>query len=350
MKRRVVLGVGVASVVVAGAVSTRSAVDRAASSVSTSPAGHRGASVLAEDFGSPLTSWRRPWTDLPGSSSADAPSLLVVSLPMRRRVTPEERSALVDWLERGNAVVILGDGNIDSLPAWMARQPFEWTMERLPRPSLAHPADWWTPVVLPPADPRSPAATLPRVEGHFASSPADTLVFGTNDGPAVRQRGFGSGTLWFVDGPLLSNRWLARSEAHTAWWAARVGGASQVYFDDYHQGLVAPSAIVETSPWPTRALYAHSALVWLVGAWMLGRPFGRTPSPVSAPRSAIGDELRAIARVHAHHGHAEGALRQLRACAGELVDDPPDPGAPAEVRLLHVARQVAELQACGRLD
>lgn len=319
-----------------------------ATTISTAPGGLHGAWLLARDATTPAHDHRTPWSSLP-TEPTDRPQLLVVQLPLARRTSPEDRAALISWLEAGHHVVLQTTGARSDLPSWLSRPPLRLRLEAMPVQEDAALASWWSPVDVPSTE-DGPAARLPSLDARFVGASEDVVHFAADGGPAVRSRHLAGGTVHLIDGPLLSNRWLSRSTAHTAWWTRRLAESGGVWFDDHHQGLVAIDDITEaTNPWPVRALFLHLLVAWLVGVWSVARPFGTRPALPLPPRSAVSTQLRALARLHAHHGHARGAIDQLRASAHGPGPVPDAPAIASDDTLLSLARAIARLQERGRL-
>lgn len=349
MRRTTLIGVVVGILLIAGlAVDQLAPESTRATSIATDPGGLRGAALLAEDAGVPVESLRKPWTALPEDSPGRG--VLVVTLPLAQSVTPLEQGELADWLAAGNSVVLLSSGERTDLPGWMTQAPFYWTMGAVEEPELAGPSDWWTIQALH-AEGGGPAAALPRATHVFLPHDDDIVAFSAADGPAVRRRAHLGGEVWLVDGPLLHNRWLPRSPAHAEWWQDRLARADRVWFDDVHQGLVDLDAVDATgSTWSARALFLHLCGLWLMGVWAVARPFGTRTSPPPPPRSSVARELDDLARIHAHHKHAAGAIAQLHASADGPGPLPPSPDTPSDHTLLDTAQAIARLQARGRLS
>jgi len=318
----------------------------AATSVGTTPAGLRGAALLAEHHGNTVASWRRPLTELmDAADAADGPSVLVVTLPLVRRLDADDGAALGEWLAAGHSLVLQTDGQtlhslqVGDLDTSGLEMSFRQVPER--RGTIAErvaPAVWTF------TEEGGGAIAVSAPDLVTADHAGDEVVYGNRDVGAVRRRAVGPGVVWLLDGPVLTNRWLARGTGNATLWAAILDGAAGVWFDDYHQGLSAVDLLVRDTPqWPYRLLLAHLALLWMVSVWSVARPYSRVEAGQVIRRSSVARELSDLARIHAHNDHSAGAEASLRAHAGAAV--------PADAQdLLTLAKRIAAMQDAGRIS
>lgn len=335
-----------------------------ATSIANHPAGLRAAALLATDLGVPTESWRRPLSELQSDVAPGA--VLVLTAPLVPRLDNADADALDRWLASGGHVVLQWTGeeapsaplgvstSLDIQVASVSLSP-DATLTELTEPRSLRPPDGASEASQDSQD-SAQVLTMPRVRGVIRPSLRDTVLYTDDSGTSVRRRRVGAGKAWLFDGPALANRWIARGSDNALVWRKIVGGAPAVVFDDYHQGLVALDVLDAQQPrWPFDLLLVHVALLWMLAAWMLGRPYGPLtgrPRLVRPPPPSIRRELRTLARIHAHHGHAAQAAATLHAealAAAPTAPLPPLSTPATSAELLELGQHIGQLQADGRL-
>jgi hypothetical protein len=328
----------------------------------TGPAGLLGAYRWLEAAGVPVLRLRQRYTDLDALVPAPTGNLLVIVEPMRLAVRPTERAALLQFLERGNQLLLLGsfaqrigwgeNGASGELFETLGLRRY-WATEdrdedRVIGPALAAaaqsggmcdsdavthgtisgplrrlrppPENALHPVlagVTEVAVKAAPAGgSTYRGVGHASS---DRLSYPVLCDPQLRAPVLtalraGNGRVWASDySELFSNDDLARADnARLLGNLVRhaLGARGAVIFDDMHQGdsvLYDPAAFLRDPR--LRATLGFALALWL--AWLLSAS-NRFASPRTLPARASGlSFVRSVGRFYARHlkaGEAQAGL------------------------------------------
>ena len=155
------------------------------------------------------------------------------------------------------------------------------------------------------------------------------------------------------------NGWFARpgsgNPAAVESLLAALDADKGILYDEWHLGIEDAASAAPTDPGARRALdvlLGHLLCIYLGIAWALGRRFGPVRAADPPPRTSVDRDLRALGALHARAGHAADLGQRLLDLAHRRARAPLDlprtfSGGPAD--LLALARQVAALQADGRL-
>jgi len=304
--------------------------------------------------------WDRPLTDLTQPAGG-----LVLALPLLRGLDAEELEALDRWLVNGGHLLLLTSGERPG-PVEMALLQTLRLESRTLRDDP--PLGWFSwkawreaEVDLVPVHAGLPAIRSRHGRTHVVAKGSSHTLYTFPDGAlAVGTRSRGAGRVtWVNNATAFGNAWITESDNAAAWAGlmAPLAATGDVLFDEFHHGHVAPDVVMPgADSGAFRGIVLQLALLWLLTAWTLSRPFGPVRRVLRPRRGAVARELAALASLHQRAGHASAAGTRLLALArtrrrrrGRSDLSQPDTGLPAtftggEAALLALARDVGERQ------
>jgi hypothetical protein len=319
-----------------------------------------------------VQTWRRPLTELP----PDGEGVLVLAAPALKPYRSQDLDAVRRWLMVGGDVVVLLDGTTTPGPgAWPLLDALDIERNALvedpdaPAPELPQIEDeqdlaqvMRQEMLLAPVEGAGDGPVrIRRVMLRVRPDPDEDWVLRSGDGEVgVRLRRREQGRVAIVDDrSLLMNGWFARPGSGNAAAVedllSRLDADRGVLYDEWHLGLMETTAGGSTDTGGRRALdllLGHLLLIYAGIAWAAGRRFGPGRAADPPPRTSVDRDLRALGALHARAGHAADLGQRLLDLAHRHARAPLDlprtfSGGPAD--LLALARQVAALQADGRL-
>ncbi len=320
-------------------------------------AGAAGSSSLAASSGGWLaarTYWERRGSAV---SLSDRPldqageGALVLALPWQSIPMRSELDALRQRVSSGGTIVFAYSGQAHPLDGFVA-EAFGLELAPVGEKTPLSPWGWYDQAaaqwrLTPEAAFGSGAgAVVVGAPGEVPKPPKGAEVFyrgGPDRTPAIFAFPRGRGRVFVLPADALSNGRLGNPGNADLLESLRIALGDRIVFDEYHHGFVAPGAIPTDSSAPSLdLLLVELALLYLLGAWALGKRFGpawQEPPTIASSTSsfllglgALHRKLRHSAEAAVHLiGNAEsfdpgvsipGGARQAAVEAGdaELVD------------------------------
>ncbi|MDA8017719.1 MAG: DUF4350 domain-containing protein [Thermoanaerobaculia bacterium] len=250
--------------------------------------------------------------------------VLVLGFPWQVGQQPGESDAVERHLRAGGTVLVTYrlDQFTELEPMWRILGADGTVILRSPPP--ASPRAWWhyrhERWALAPTEalPRGPVLELPATFAAPVAPPSARELYVADDtavrnAPLIWIQERLKGRVVVLPSDLLTNAELRRSanadfvetlirHLEGPWW-----------FDEYHHGLVDPALFAEGGgrAYSWDLLLLHLALVYLLGAWALGRGFGAAWSEPPARHGSASNFLRSLGALHKKLGHHRDAARKL---------------------------------------
>lgn len=276
------------------------------SSHSTVPRGSKAFFLLLEESGHPVQRWNYPLTML---KDCGEKGVLIIAEPGRRPLPPLEAEAAREWVEEGNRLILLGQGQQALFEAFdLELSATHYFAEALIiEPESVHPL----------------LEGVRRLEFHgggsFTVESGGTVLAGEGENSCILWKRAGAGEIISITDPgFITNEALGRAD--NLIFLLNAAGAfyepPAVLIDEYHHGFGLERPIRDPSAGPAVITYlswpaGQLALFTLLLLFTLGTRFAAPrPLPGPSPR-ALSQTIVAAASIYRRAGARRAAFNYL---------------------------------------